>query len=676
MWNGSLTIVSAEALSGVIVSAADGAVTGQSNAFDLQLPPPAPPFYTVTSASYDQLEDAPFQVTVTAYPGLTINLWEDAHQDPVRTTFTDPTLLNDHDGQWDEFYNVGGRPFPALFAGHNEWENNALQPMHFFATGIPNGAYQVYANLYTPYPTRYYFGYTLAEALASAHYVDNVVGAGGAIQFAELLLGTVTVTDGRFDLWAGDGDSSGANYFYGWAWIRLAPVAQADLIINLAEDAHQEPILVTTSDPGQLIETDGAWTEFSYPTSRPFPAVFAGVNEENYGLPVMRFYAGGLPNGTYEIFANLYDNAPLTYKYGFTAADPKALSVELPGCFTGTQFREYSLGTVTITDGNFNLYVLDADIHASATCGITYQHFGWAWVRLVSTGLTMSSTSPTLLFDADGDGIYGEPGDEIKPLVGGTFDIMAVDSLPGAGVIIRASDTNGRSGENTYNILPVNDPPVLDPIGNQSVDEEKALTFTATATDPDLPDDTLTFGLAGAPTDASIDPLSGAFAWTPAEDQGAGSYTFDVCVNDASALSDCETITVSVAEVNVAPVLAEIEPQSVDEETLLTFTATATDHDIPAQTLTFSLVGAPAGADITLPASSPGRPPRPRALAATPSMSASATALSTDYETITVTVAEVNVAPVLGAIGTRLLTRDGPAPSPPPPPITTSRPRP
>jgi hypothetical protein len=56
--------------------------------------------------------------------------------------------------------------------------------------------------------------------------VDNVAGAGGADQFAEYLLGTVVITNGRFDLWAGDGDVlSGSPYFYGWASIRLAPGA-------------------------------------------------------------------------------------------------------------------------------------------------------------------------------------------------------------------------------------------------------------------------------------------------------------------------------------------------------------------------------------------------------------------------------------------------------------------
>jgi len=45
----------------------------------------------------------------------------------------------------------------------------------------------------------------------------------------------------------------------------------------------------------------------------------------------MHFYANDIPNGQYEVIANLYDNAAMRYFYGFTAADPQALSVETIG---------------------------------------------------------------------------------------------------------------------------------------------------------------------------------------------------------------------------------------------------------------------------------------------------------------------------------------------------------
>ena len=74
--------------------------------------------------------------------------------------------------------------------------------------------------------------------------------------------------------------------------------------------------------------------------------------------------------------------------------------------------------------------------------------------------------------------------------------------------------------------------------------------------------------------------------------------TIRVTDNGAPAMSDFETITIHVNEVNVAPILGTIGSKTVDELAELAFTATATDADLPANSLTFSLAGAPAGASI------------------------------------------------------------------------------
>jgi hypothetical protein len=50
-----------------------------------------------------------------------------------------------------------------------------------------------------------------------------------------------------------------------------------------------------------------------------------------------------------------------------------------------------------------------------------------------------------------------------------------------------------------------------------------AYTFTATATDSDLPAQALTFSLVSAPPGAAIDASTGAFSWTPTEAQGPGA---------------------------------------------------------------------------------------------------------------------------------------------------------
>jgi PKD repeat protein len=146
-------------------------------------------------------------------------------------------------------------------------------------------------------------------------------------------------------------------------------------------------------------------------------------------------------------------------------------------------------------------------------------------------------------------------------------------------------------------VTEVNLPPVLSTIGGKTVDEETQLTFTATATDPDIPANSLTFTLlAGTdpvPAGAAIDPNTGAFMWTPTEAQGPGTFEFKVRVTDNGVdpanLYDEEQITVTVNEVNRPPVLDLIAAQTTDEGVALSFTATASDPDIPANTLSFSI---------------------------------------------------------------------------------------
>src|SRR5207247_2301674 len=85
----------------------------------------------------------------------------------------------------------------------------------------------------------------------------------------------------------------------------------------------------------------------------------------------------------------------------------------------------------------------------------------------------------------------------------------------------------------TITVTAVNDPPVLAAIANQTVNEGNPLTLTLTATDIDLPPNTLTFSLdPGAPLGASINASSGVLSWTPSEAQGPSTNTVTVRVTD------------------------------------------------------------------------------------------------------------------------------------------------
>ncbi len=124
--------------------------------------------------------------------------------------------------------------------------------------------------------------------------------------------------------------------------------------------------------------------------------------------------------------------------------------------------------------------------------------------------------------------------------------------------------------------------------------------MTNTATDTDLPANTLTYSLLTAPSGASISP-SGVITWTPTEAQGPSVNTFTTRVvdNGSPAFSDTNSFTVTVNEVNSAPTLPTQINRTINELTTLTVTNTATDTDLPANTLTYSLLTAPSGASIS-----------------------------------------------------------------------------
>ena len=121
---------------------------------------------------------------------------------------------------------------------------------------------------------------------------------------------------------------------------------------------------------------------------------------------------------------------------------------------------------------------------------------------------------------------------------------------------------------------------------NYTINEGISLTFTDTATDPDLPANSLSFSLdPGAPPGASVGSTSGVFTWTPTEAQGPGTYPITVRVTDNGSppLSDTKSFTVIVNEVNSPPSISAVPSTNVNEGDLLMFAVMASDPDLPAQ---------------------------------------------------------------------------------------------
>ena len=79
---------------------------------------------------------------------------------------------------------------------------------------------------------------------------------------------------------------------------------------------------------------------------------------------------------------------------------------------------------------------------------------------------------------------------------------------------------------------------MLAAISNQSVAEGAPLTVTASATDADLPAETLTYSLVTAPIGATLNPTTGVFTWTPSEGDGPGTFPVTIRVTDSGKATD------------------------------------------------------------------------------------------------------------------------------------------
>jgi hypothetical protein len=102
----------------------------------------------------------------------------------------------------------------------------------------------------------------------------------------------------------------------------------------------------------------------------------------------------------------------------------------------------------------------------------------------------------------------------------------------------------------------------------------------------------------------TIDANTGAFSWTPTEAQGGLTPLVTITVTDADSgnLIDSETFNVTVNDLNAAPAIisnggsVSAELNATEGQTSVT-TVTSTDGDLPANTLSYTIIG---GADQAL----------------------------------------------------------------------------
>jgi len=162
--------------------------------------------------------------------------------------------------------------------------------------------------------------------------------------------------------------------------------------------------------------------------------------------------------------------------------------------------------------------------------------FLYAWTRPDNTALVVAWTVEGSV------AAVGTNALTVTDIYGSSTNVSSLTETP---VLFHSSTVSAAALlSNVMGILPsLNLPPVLAPLGNQSVLKNQLLQFTISATDPD--NDPLTYSASPLPTGASLNPTTGVFSWTPTVSQ-LGAYPLTVTVTDARGLSVSTTTLISV----------------------------------------------------------------------------------------------------------------------------------
>jgi hypothetical protein len=149
-------------------------------------------------------------------------------------------------------------------------------------------------------------------------------------------------------------------------------------------------------------------------------------------------------------------------------------------------------------------------------------------------------------------------------LPGGVTATFGTNPAVGASVLTLTASNTATTGTTTVTItgtsgwishttalalmLPATPPPVLAAISNRAVNVGQTVTFTASATDTNLPPPTLTFALLAGITNATLNPNSGAFSFRPLVTQADATnhFTLQVSDNGTPPLSATQNFSVFV----------------------------------------------------------------------------------------------------------------------------------
>ncbi|QEI11270.1 DUF4347 domain-containing protein [Cellvibrio japonicus] len=161
-----------------------------------------------------------------------------------------------------------------------------------------------------------------------------------------------------------------------------------------------------------------------------------------------------------------------------------------------------------------------------------------------------------------------------------------------SGIVISVSDGDDSASLPAFNltVVNVNDVPTISGTPATSVGQDAAYSFIPTASDAD--GDTLTFSIVNKPSWASFNNATGELSGTPTNADVGTTNGIVISVSDGDESASLPAFNLTVVNVNDAPTISGTPGTSVNQDTVYSFSPTASDIDV-GDTLTFSIANKP-----------------------------------------------------------------------------------
>ena len=301
---------------------------------------------------------------------------------------------------------------------------------------------------------------------------------------------------------------------------------------------------------------------------------------------------------------------------GVDLGDRSGQSVSSAGDVNGDGLEDLLIGAIG-GDGFDN---------SQSSAGETYLIFGVGNHRPVFTTSDSFSVSENQAFiavvsatDADGQAItYSITGgdDQVKFSIDNVGVLSFVVSpnfesptdTGGNNVYeLQITANDGHSGltnqEISVTVSNVNEAPAINSAAFFSIKENATAVGTVSATDQDLPAQAISYTISGGPDQALFSITTGGVLTfksapdfeAPADSGANNQYNIQVTASDGNGGMTTQNLQVTVTSLNVnAPVITSSSTFTIAENSTIVGNVTATDADLPAQAILFSITG---GAD-------------------------------------------------------------------------------